>query len=202
MRHGGRFHAIRALGLSALIGLGTWGGIEGYGNLRAAGLVESLKTAGTVEVPPIIEQLAAYRRCAARPLERLLASAEDKGGPHLRAGLACLVMWPGNGKQRDYLEDRLLASSPVELPVIWRILWEHEGGTEERLRRLLEDPRADQESRCRAACDPANSDVARVRQKWDGVDSFVADRSRTNGARAGNLHISPPKWESRSKTRL
>ena len=33
---------MRSLGLAVLIGLVTWGGIEGYGNLRAAGLVESL----------------------------------------------------------------------------------------------------------------------------------------------------------------
>ena len=176
MRRAGRFHGMRALGLAVLIGLGTWGGIEGYGNLRAAGLVEKLETASTTEVPPIIEQLTAYRRWAARPLERLLASTEDQSGPHLRASLASLALWPGDGKQAEYLEDRLLASSPVELPVIWGILRKHEQGTDKRLRQLLEDPKADPERRFRAACALANSDDAQVEKRWDAVAPFLADR--------------------------
>ncbi len=176
MRRAGRVHIMRALGLAVLIGLGTWGGIEGYGNLRAAGLVESLKTASITEVPPIIEQLTAYRRWAARPLDRLLASTEKQSGPHLRASLASLALWPGDGKQARYLEDRLLASSPVELPVIWGILREHEPGTDKRLRQRLEDPKADPERRFRAACALANSDDAQVGQRWDAVAPFLTDR--------------------------
>src|SRR5271166_2355010 len=46
---------------AALLALSTWGGIEVYGNLRAAGLVESLQAAGTTDVPSIINGFSGYR---------------------------------------------------------------------------------------------------------------------------------------------
>ena len=49
--------ASRTLVALLLLGLLTWGGFEGYGTLRASDLVESLKTANTTDVPPIIEQI-------------------------------------------------------------------------------------------------------------------------------------------------
>jgi serine/threonine protein kinase/formylglycine-generating enzyme required for sulfatase activity len=179
MKRAGWFHGIRASGLALLIGLATWGGIEGYGILRAAALVDSLKPASTTDVPPIIEQLEQYRRWAARPLNRLLASTEKQNGPHLRASLASLALWPGDAKQRDYLEDRLLASSPVELPVIWGFLRKHEQGINKRLRLLLEDPKANPERRFRAACSLANSDEPLVEKQWDALAPFLTDRFLT-----------------------
>ena len=64
MKRAGRVHGLRAMGLVMLAALITWGGIEGYGNLRASSLVESLKTASTADVEPIIKQLSGYRRWA------------------------------------------------------------------------------------------------------------------------------------------
>jgi serine/threonine protein kinase len=179
MRRAGRFHGIRALGLALLIGLATWSGIEGYGNLRATALVDSLKTASTTDVPPIIEQLEQYRRWAGRPLDRLMSSTEDQSGPHLRASLASFALGQGDGKQREYLEDRLLASSPVELPVISGFLRKHEQGMNQRLRSLLEDPKADPERRFRAACALANSDEPPVETPWDAVAPFLTNRFLT-----------------------
>ncbi len=49
---------------SLLVSLIAWGGIEGYGTLRASALVESLQKVGTPEVPAIVEQLSGYRRWA------------------------------------------------------------------------------------------------------------------------------------------
>jgi hypothetical protein len=68
MRRAGRVHGIRGLGLAILMALVTWGGIEGYGSLRASGLVESLRTASTARVPALIGQLQGYRQWAGRPL--------------------------------------------------------------------------------------------------------------------------------------
>ena len=73
MRRAGRVQASRGLGLAILLALATWGGIEGYGTLRAAALVESLKPANTTGVPALIEQLRSYRRWAGRPLTGLLS---------------------------------------------------------------------------------------------------------------------------------
>ena len=48
----------------------TWGGIEGYGTLRASALVESLQKVGTPDVPAIVKQLSGYRRWADPQLVR------------------------------------------------------------------------------------------------------------------------------------
>jgi hypothetical protein len=55
MGQAARVHGLRSLGLAILIALATWGGIEGYGNLRAAALVESLKSANITRVPALNE---------------------------------------------------------------------------------------------------------------------------------------------------
>src|SRR5262249_55006261 len=72
MKRAGRVHGLRMVGAAALIGLLTWGGIEAYGNLRAADLVESLQSAGTADVPPIIKRLSSYRPWADPRLKRML----------------------------------------------------------------------------------------------------------------------------------
>src|SRR5262249_2962319 len=132
-------------GLAILAGLLTWGGIEGYGTLRTSALVESLKTASTAGVPALIEQLRPYRRWAGRPLAALLSSTETDSDPHLRASLASLALWPGDARRADYLSDRLLGASPVDLPVIWGILQRHHPGIDQRLWSALYDPQADPE---------------------------------------------------------
>ena len=68
MKRAGRVHGLRALGLVTLVSLITWGGIEGYGTLRASALVESLQKVGTPDVPAIVNQLSGYRRWADRRL--------------------------------------------------------------------------------------------------------------------------------------
>jgi serine/threonine protein kinase/formylglycine-generating enzyme required for sulfatase activity len=181
MRRAGRVHGMRALRLTILIAVATWGGIEGYGHLRAAALVESLKTADTTRVPAIIEQLQGYRRLVGRPLSGLLSSTENDRDPHLRASLACLVLLPDDGRQADYLHDRLLSASPVELPVIWSILRKHHPGIDARLRQLLNDPKADKEQRFRAACALANTGSVGVEAEkyWETVSPFIADQFLT-----------------------
>jgi eukaryotic-like serine/threonine-protein kinase len=56
MNRAGRVHGLRALAAALILGLLTWGSIEGYGNHEASNLVESLKTANTTGVPALIEQ--------------------------------------------------------------------------------------------------------------------------------------------------
>ena len=179
MRRAGRVHGLRGLGLAILIALATWGGIEGYGSLQRRHLVESLKTANTTGVPALIEQLRSYRRWAGRPLAGLLSSTENDRDQHLRASLASLALWPDDGRQADYLYDRLLAASPVELPVIWGILQKHHPGIDQRLWPLLDDPKSDPEQRFRAACALANTGSAQVEKRWDTVSPFITDRFLT-----------------------
>jgi hypothetical protein len=152
MQRAARVHSLRGLGLAILIALAAWAGIEGYGSVRASALVESLKTASTTRVPALIEQLRSYRRWTARPLVGLLSSTEHDRDQHLRASLASLALLPDDGSLADYLYDRLLAASPVELPVIWGILRQHQPRIEQRLWALLDDPKSHPEPSFHAAC--------------------------------------------------
>ncbi len=179
MSRAGRVHGLRTSGLAILIALAAWGGIEGYGSLRASALVESLRTADTTRRRGVVDQLRSYRRWVSRPLSGLLASTQNDRDPHLRASLAGLVLLPDGGKQADYLYDQLLTASPVELPVIWGILHRHDLAIDQRLWRLLDDPKSDPEQRFRAACALANSGSAPVETSWDTVLPFIADRFLT-----------------------
>ena len=179
MRRAARVHGLRGLGLAILIALVSWGSLEGYGSLQAAHLIDSLRTANIRDVPARIEQLRTYRRWAGRPLAGLLASTENDRDQHLRASLARLALWPGDRRQAGYLYDRLLGSSPAELPVIWGILRKHDPAIEQRLWPLLDDAKADKEPRFRAACALANTDSAQIKNRWDSVSSFITDQFLT-----------------------
>ncbi len=176
MRRAARVHGLRGLGLAILIALVSWGSLEGYGSLQAAHLIDSLKTANIRDVPARIEQLRTYRRWAGPPLAGLLASTENDRDQHLRASLALLALWPGDRRQAGYSYDRLLGSSPTELPVIWGILRKHDPAIEQRLWPLLDDAKADKEPRFRAACALANADSAQIKNRWDSASSFITDQ--------------------------
>jgi serine/threonine protein kinase/formylglycine-generating enzyme required for sulfatase activity len=115
MHQADRLHGLRGLGLALLIALMTWAGVEGYGNLRASALVESLETAGTADVPPIVRQLASYRRWADPRLRRMLRDSGPESRNHLHSSLALLEVDP---TQVDYLEGRLLIAPVGGLPII------------------------------------------------------------------------------------
>jgi formylglycine-generating enzyme required for sulfatase activity len=106
----------------------------------------------------------------------LLSSTEHDRDQHLRASLASFALGPDEGKQADYLREQLLASSPLELPVIWGLLRKHDPGIEPRLRSVLDNPQSDPERRFRAACALANSGSAQAAASWDGVAPFLTDR--------------------------
>ena len=153
MKRAGRVHVLRGLGLAVLIALVTWGGVEGYGTVRASSLVESLKTASTADVEPIIKQLSGYRRWANRRLVRLLGESEKTSRDHLHASLALL---PVDASQAEYLYDRLLNADPIDLQVIWKLLQDNHQAPVDRLWKVLNDPKADTDRRFRAACALAN----------------------------------------------
>ncbi len=106
-----------------LVSLITWGGIEGYGTLRASALVESLQKVGTPDVPAIVKQLSGYRRWADPRLVRAVQSTDDQSREHLHASLALL---PVDATQVDYLFKRLLSATPSELPVLRDALKTHQ----------------------------------------------------------------------------
>jgi serine/threonine protein kinase/formylglycine-generating enzyme required for sulfatase activity len=178
MKRAARFHGLRALGLTILLGLASWVGIEAFGNLRAIERVERLRTADTISMPALIDQLRTYRRWAGRHLRGLLASTEPDSAAHLRASLASLALFPDDRRQADYLLDRLLAASTADLPVISRILREHHPQTANRLWPVLIDANCNADQRFRAACALASTDAesAPVAERWDGVAPLITDQ--------------------------
>ncbi len=121
MRRAGRFHGLRAFGLAVLLALGTWAGVEAYGHLHSAELVQSLETAGTADVPRIIERIGPYRRWANSRLVRMVRETEPSGRAHLHARLALLP----DEAQIDPLYDRLIAAPPADLRVVALLLRPH-----------------------------------------------------------------------------
>ena len=138
----------------------------------AHGLVQQLLKAETAQAPENIRALASYRQWADPELKKAAQDAPPDSRARLHASLALL---PGDPTQAKYLHNRLLAASPVELPVIWGILREHDRDVEPRLRTLLEDSAADPEKRFRAACALASAEKAGIDEKWTTVAPFVSD---------------------------
>jgi len=115
MRRAGRRHSLIGLAVLGLIALVAWGAFEARGDLQASGIVTSLKTASTAEVPSIIKQLSGSRRWADPQLHRQLRESESSSREYLHASLALL---PDDPSQVDYLCGRLLSASSAELPVL------------------------------------------------------------------------------------
>jgi serine/threonine protein kinase/formylglycine-generating enzyme required for sulfatase activity/tetratricopeptide (TPR) repeat protein len=115
MRRAGRVYGSRALAALLLFGLLAWGGIEGYGNLRASSLVDTLRTADTADVPVIVRQLSGYRRWVSDRLKTMASGADDSSREKLHASLALM---PVDETQSPFLEKRLLSASTAEFAVI------------------------------------------------------------------------------------
>ena len=142
MRCAGRVHGLRGLGLAVLIALVSWGGMEGYGRLRASDLVESLESCVTSDVPAIVEKLSGYRRWAdpqlvrvAQELARVAQETDAQRRKHLHASLALLPVDPS---QVDYLFNRLLSATANELPVLRDALKTHQSALTPKLWTVLE----------------------------------------------------------------
>jgi len=163
-------HGLRSLAALLLLGLLTWGGIEGYRDLRASALVESLRTASTADVAPIVEQIAGYRRRADSRLARLLKDSEPASREHLHASLALLPVDP---RQADYLRERLLTGSPSDVSVLREALRPHQGSVTPRLWEVVaaakpDDPRLLPAASALALYDPQND-------RWKQAGLAVSD---------------------------
>jgi len=163
-------YGLRSLAAVLLLGLLTWGGIEGYGDLKASALVESLKTAGTADVAQIVKQIAGYRRWADSRLARLLSDSEPTSREHFHASLALLPVDP---RQADYLSERLLAASPSDVAVLREALRPHQASVLPRLWEVvaaakLDDPRLLASASALALYDPKND-------RWKQAGPTVSD---------------------------
>ena len=140
MRRAGRVYGLRGLGLAVLIALVSWGGMEGYGRLRASALVESLQSCVPLDVPAIVKQLSGYRRWADPQLVRVAQGTDAQSRQHLNASLALL---PVDASQVDYLFERLLSSKGNEFLVLRDALKTHQSTLTPKLWTVLEAAKPD-----------------------------------------------------------
>ena len=169
MRRAGRVHGLRGLGLAVLIALVSWGGMEGYGRLRASDLVESLQRVGTPDVPAIVKQLLGYRRWADPQLVRVAQGTDAQSQEHLHASLALL---PVDASEVEYLFDRLVRATPSELPVLRDALKPHRSTLTPKLWTVLESAKMDDASLLPAASALASYDPDDAR--WAAVGGKVS----------------------------
>ena len=170
MRRAGRVHGLRGLGLAVLIALVSWGGMEGYGRLRASALVESLQRVGTPDVPAIIKQLSGYRRWADPQLVRVAQGTDAQNREHLHASLALL---PVDATQVDYLFNRLLSATPSELPVLRDALKTHRSTLTPKLWTVLESAKPDDANLLPTASALASYDPEDA--SWESAGGKVAE---------------------------
>ena len=168
MRRAGRVHGLRGLGLAVLIALVSWGGMEGYGRLRASALVESLQSCVTSDVPAIVKELSGYRRWADPQLVRAAQGTDAQSREHLHASLALLPVDPS---QVDYLFNRLLSATENELPVLRDALKTHQSTLTPKLWTVLESAKPDAgllpAASALASYDPDNA-------RWESAGGKVA----------------------------
>jgi len=151
MGKAGRIHALRGLAIAAVIALFSFVGWEGFGRLKAQNLRDRLAESTTEDVPAIVKEMAPYRRWVV-PL--LVDARREAGEKHdLRRELhASLALLPVDSGQVEYLYSRLLNSEPRDVLVIREALQDHKQDLTERLWKVLENPRHDQDERFRASC--------------------------------------------------
>ncbi len=169
MMRAGRLHGRRALGVALSVCLITWALVEGYGTLRASALVESLQTARTSDVAPIIEQLSGYRRWAKTRLLRVLEKHDVQSREHLHASLALLAV---DSTQVHDLFKRLLTATPVEFPVLRDALRAHRSTLTRRLWTELESAKPGDTSVLPSAGALASYDPDDAR--WEALADKVA----------------------------
>ncbi|MFI5455786.1 MAG: SUMF1/EgtB/PvdO family nonheme iron enzyme [Isosphaerales bacterium] len=137
----GRFHGLQMLGLAAVAAVLVAAGlyvrnrvVEANQATTADGLVQQLLKADTRRVPDIVRSLRDYRRWTDPELKRAVAIGSDDSRAKLHASLGLLPVDPG---QAAYLESRLLAALPSELPVLRDALRPHRAALIPRLWAVL-----------------------------------------------------------------
>lgn len=171
MRKAGRYHAVRALLVAAVLGLLGWGGFEMHGALMADALRDRLLDANTADVPTILTELTSYRRWA----DHLLRDENKKADATPRQKLhTSLALLPVDASQVNYLYGRLLAAEPHEVSVICDALTPRKDPLLGGLWKVAETPEKGKESeRLRAAAALARYDPHG--KKWTTIQQAVVD---------------------------
>jgi serine/threonine protein kinase/formylglycine-generating enzyme required for sulfatase activity len=172
-----RYHLLRGTALAVLLAVFTFAGLtvsdrvaEANRRTHAAGLVQKLLSAQTVETPGIIAELASYRQYADPLLREELEKAEENSPHRLHAALGLL---PVDSGQADYLCGRFLDAAAADVAVLRDQLKPHRQKLRARLWAAAEKPPAGREAqRLRAAAALAVYDTGAT--QWEGIADAVA----------------------------
>ena len=142
MKRAGRLHGVRGVLTLALLSVGVLVGIavrrqviENQRATQAAGLVQRVLDADTPQVPDIVGAMRDYRQWVDSSLRSELEKSSDDSRQKLHASLALL---PVDATQVDYLFNRLIKSTPSELPVLRDALKTHQSTLTPKLWTVLE----------------------------------------------------------------
>jgi eukaryotic-like serine/threonine-protein kinase len=178
MRKAGRHYAVRGAAVAALFAFATFivptlrDRVEDRRKATyAAGLVQSLLSADTAQVPAIIAEMFEYRHWT----DPILLEESDKAGTSSSQKLhSSLALLPVDATQVNYLHDRLLVAQPHEVPVIRDALAPHKDGLLDKLWAVVAAPEEGKESqRLRAAAVLAKYDPES--EKWAKAGEAVGN---------------------------
>jgi serine/threonine protein kinase/formylglycine-generating enzyme required for sulfatase activity len=181
MARAGRVHLVRGGLVALLVVAAIITGlfiqdrvIEQRNATHAAGLVHSLLSADTAQVPAVVSAMAEYRPWVDPLLQQEHAQAATNSQQKLHTSLALLSVDPG---QVTYLHGRLLDAAPHEVPVIRDALAPHKDALLDKLWAAAERPRTGSaHGRLQAACALATydgPDNAETAGRWHKASSPV-----------------------------
>ena len=170
MKRAGRVHGLRALAAVLMLGLLTWGGIEGYGisgrrlwSNRSRPPARPMFPASSNRSPVTAAgRIPSWLVCSRTP--------NHQAGEHLHASLALLPVDP---RQVDYLRERLLTASPGDVSVLREALQPHQASVSPKLWEVVaaakpDDPRLLPAASALALLDPKND-------RWKQAGLAVSD---------------------------
>jgi serine/threonine protein kinase/formylglycine-generating enzyme required for sulfatase activity len=171
MKKATRYHVVRGLLLAVVLAVLGWGSYQAYGTVQAHHLRDRLLEGNTPDVPPIIEEMAPYRRWIDPLLHEACQEAAASHDPRkqLHASLALL---PADPSELKYLRERLLEAEAQEVRVIRDALVPYQGQLVDPLWVVATKPPLVRQ-RLRAACALARYDPDNPR--WQTIQQHVAD---------------------------
>jgi len=176
MRRAGRVHGVQGALALAILTAGVLVAIavrrqfiENQKATHAAGLVQRVLDADTLQVPDIVRAMRDYRQWVDSLLRSELAKRSDDPRQKLHASLALL---PVDASQVDYLFNRLLSATPGELAVLRAALKTHRSTLTPKLWTVLESAKPGDASLLPAAS--ALASYASDDGKWEAVGGKVA----------------------------
>ena len=121
----------------------------------AEGLVTTLRTAETSQVPMIMENLSDYRRWAKEELRKTFSESSEDSNAKLHAALAIL---PDDPSVLPFLVERLLTVAPTQFEYVWDLLATHKNEIVPGYWKICRDGGQDADRRFRPACALASYD--------------------------------------------